>query len=58
VEIYAMQDAQQWRRNRRLEELMLVAAVIGNRIPMNERGVDVEAILGNLPGYDDGSDQE
>jgi len=58
VEIYALQDARLWRRNRRLEELMLAAAVIANRIPMNERTVDVEAILEQLPGYDDGSDKE
>jgi len=37
---------------------MLAAAVIANRIPMNERTVDVEAILEQLPGYDDGSDKE
>ena len=51
MDLLELWEAWQWRYSRSAEVTIMAAAVIGNRIPMNEEAVDVIGILRYLPLY-------
>lgn len=46
-----MYEGWRWRYSREAELAVLQAAVIGNRIPLNEELVDMRMLLKGLPHY-------
>ncbi len=51
MELWALAEARQWRRNRDLEVLAVALMWVLNRMPLHEKGVTLDEVLETLPGY-------
>lgn len=49
-----MFDGWRWRYSRQAEVALLAAVVVGNRIPLNEKPVDLMDLLNGLPLFQEG----
>lgn len=50
IELYAMEDAESWRRSRDLDMLAVAVLTIANRIPWSE-GISLEEFRVTFPWY-------